>query len=57
MAFKRDWACKKCNIVEKDVPTDIKEMTCSECGGKMEKIWEPPMVIFNGKGWTERFYN
>lgn len=56
MAFVRDWACRKCNFVVSDVPTKVKAQKCPNCGGAMKKIWTPPLVLFKGEGFTQRFY-
>ena len=53
---RRDWKCPKCGARSNDVPIDVKDQWCPYCGTLMEKVWEPPTVIFNGDGWTPRFH-
>ena len=55
MSFRRDWKCKNCGAVSRDVPTWIKEQWCPFCGTPMEKVWEPAVVLFKGNGWTPKF--
>ena len=52
----RDWKCKPCGIMSHDVPTDIPDQWCPFCGKPMDKVYTPPTVLFNGAGWTEKFY-
>jgi len=56
MSFRRDWKCSKCGVFSKDVPTTVPDQWCPFCGTPMDKVYEPPLVIFNGSGWTEKFY-
>lgn len=57
MSFKRDWSCLKCRHIVSNVPTNIQEQVCPVCGGHMEKVWDTPLVMFRGEGWTQKFYN
>jgi predicted nucleic acid-binding Zn ribbon protein len=55
MSFKRDWKCPKCGVVSPDVPTDIPDQYCPFCGGVMDRVYTPPLILFHGHGWTPRF--
>jgi predicted nucleic acid-binding Zn ribbon protein len=55
MSFRVDWKCPKCGARSNDVPTSIPDQFCPFCGTPMEKIYTPPVVIFNGTGWTPKF--
>ena len=56
MAFLRDWLCRGCGHKTVDVPTGVMEQRCPSCGKMMERIYEPPLVMFNGGGWTPKFH-
>jgi len=56
MNFRRDWKCNKCGVISPDVPTDVPDQYCPYCGEPMNKIYTAPTVIFNGTGFTPKFY-
>jgi len=57
MIPRRDWKCPKCGARSTDVPVAVPDQYCPFCGDKMEKLYTPPTVIFNGSGWTPRYHD
>jgi predicted nucleic acid-binding Zn ribbon protein len=55
MSFRCDYVCKKCGARSDDVPTTTKDQWCPYCGVQMNRIYTPPLVVFNGDGWTPKF--
>jgi predicted nucleic acid-binding Zn ribbon protein len=56
MSFTCDFKCPKCRIVSPDVSTSVKDQWCPFCGVPMNRIYTVPTVIFNGTGFTPKFY-
>jgi predicted nucleic acid-binding Zn ribbon protein len=52
----RDWKCPKCGAISPDVPVDVPDQFCPFCGTEMNKVYAPPVVMFNGPGWTPKFH-
>jgi predicted nucleic acid-binding Zn ribbon protein len=55
MSFRADWKCSKCGAVSSDVPTSVPDQYCPYCGIQMNRVYTPPVIIFNGNGWTPKF--
>ena len=52
----RDWKCPKCGSVSPDVPVDVPDQWCPWCGAEMKKVWSSIPVVFNGSGWTPKYF-
>ncbi len=54
-----DYECQKCGFEEEDVFTfrNNGERKCPKCGMQLDKKPAPFNPIFNGPGWTRKFYS
>lgn len=57
MFGKADWLCENCGTKSPDVSTTVKDQWCPYCGIKMKRVYEPPLVVLKGSGWTPKYHN
>ena len=51
-----EYKCDKCSEVREVIlPVGVnKNLTCTKCGGTMERVPSVPSIHFKGSGWTQK---